>query len=229
MIIPAVMPINFEDLNDKLRMLAGLSSWVQIDIMDGRFVPSVSWPYDEKHSQSFDSIVKEEDGLPFWKDLFFEVDLMILEPEKELDKWIRSGCSRIIIHMNSSQDVEKCLRSCKESGVEVCLAVTPGTSQEMIEPYVDIIDAIQFMGIRKIGFQGQPFETAILGEVSSFKTRFDHLPISVDGGVSLELAPDIISAGADRLVSGSAIFESGDVKKAIEKFTSLIEAHGKSV
>src|SRR3989338_570743 len=132
-IIPAIMPKNLDDLNKKYSQVKGLANIVQIDVMDGKFVSSISWPYIE------------DDGKPL------------------------------------------------------------------------PIDFAQFMGIEKIGFQGQLFDERVLGKIADLRERFPKVIISVDGGVNMKNAPRLIKAGANRLVSGSTIFESDNIKDAIEK------------
>ena len=105
-IIPAIIPESFEDLHDKMAEVKGLVSVVQIDVCDGRFVPSKCWPYIGDEEGDFARIMTEDEGFPFWEMLDFEADLMIAKPEETAESWIHAGAKRIILHIESS---EKCL------------------------------------------------------------------------------------------------------------------------
>src|SRR5680860_1063473 len=99
-IIPAILPQNFDELRVSLVAVPLLSSYFQIDICDGVFVPTVTWPYGD--SREFLAIIGGEEGLPFWKDIQFEIDLMVTNPEDVIDDWIDVGASRIIVHNKST-------------------------------------------------------------------------------------------------------------------------------
>jgi ribulose-phosphate 3-epimerase len=103
-IIPAVMPSSYDDLEDKLAAVAPHVKLVQIDIMDGVFVRSKSWPY-LGDTASFEALLHEDAGMPFWEKLDFEVDLMVTHPETVIDDWITAGASRIIIHVESTNKI----------------------------------------------------------------------------------------------------------------------------
>ena len=104
-IIPAIMPTSFADLEEKLSFVAGLTPLVQIDVMDGRLTSKKTWPYIfTELDKNFGSILREEEGFPFWNDVDFEVDLMVKEPEKIWRDWVTLGAKRIIFHIESIAD-----------------------------------------------------------------------------------------------------------------------------
>ncbi len=233
-IIPAIMPDSFEDLSRKASRVRGLAPLAQIDIMDGIFVKSKSWPYTEggvRSNAHFQALSTQEEGMPFWEELDYEIDLMISEPEDHLDEWIPLGASRLIFHIESIKDFEEFWEhdiwkeGARDIGghkvVEVGLALNPETPLEAILQYIPRIDFVQCMGIAKIGYQGQPFDERVLAHINTLRTQYPNLPISVDGGVSLETAPLLRAAGATRLVSGSAIFGSDDAKAAMEALRTI--------
>jgi len=206
-IIPAIMPKNLDDLNKKYSQVKGLANIVQIDVMDGKFVSSISWPYIE------------DDGKPLPIDFDFEADLMVLNPEIVVGNWIKAGAKRVIAHIesiDSAKNFEKIFGAVSDRA-KLGIALNTTTSNDAIYPIVDKIDFAQFMGIEKIGFQGQLFDERALGKIADLRERFPKVIISVDGGVNMKNAPRLIKAGANRLVSGSAIFESDNIKDAIEK------------
>ena len=215
-IIPAILPHDFRDLEEKMTQVNGLVPLVQIDICDGNYTPKATWPY-RKPDDSFDAIMREEIGMPFWEDLDFEVDLMARNPETLISQWVTAGAQRIIIHADSTEKLGEVIDSCKNQ-VEVGVAVGITTSLEKILPYASDISVIQCMGISKIGFQGQTFNEQVYEKIKEVRQALPNIEISVDGGVSLENMNRLIDAGVTRLVVGSAIFGQIDIHKAISEF-----------
>lgn len=228
-IIPAIMPKSLSDLRDKMSLVSGLVPMVQVDIMDGAFVPNKTWPYIRKPDPDFARILKEEDGFPYWQELDFEADLMVSDPDLVSPEWISVGAKRIIIHVESTDHVEKTIQKVKKLlpmkdsflYTEVGVALNPATDSKQIEPLIDQVDFVQCMGIAKIGFQGQEFDERVLEKIARLRSTHPNVTISVDGGVSLDTAPALIEAGANRLVVGSAIFGSENISKTIEEFLAL--------
>ncbi len=220
-IIPAVIPKSLKDLEEKLMMIRGLVRCVQIDVIDGKFAPSPSWPYRDENDQSFKEMVSEKSGLPFWQDFDFEADLMIKNPEEVIADFAKAGFSRVIIHIESSGDVGDAISVAQKSGVSPVLAANIETAEEEIEKWLKEADGVQLMGIARIGFQGEPFDEMVISKIKNLRERHPDLIISVDGGVNIENAPKLISAGANRLAVGSAIFKSEDIAKTIKDFQKL--------
>lgn len=220
-IIPAIIPKNVEDLKEKLEKVHKLARFVQVDVIDGKFAPRPSWPYGEGDKKSFQEIVSEEKGLPFWEDFDFEADLMIENPEESIDDFIKAGFGRLVIHIESTKNLEKVISETRERGISVYLAQNIQTPTEELERWIDRIDGIQLMGISRIGFQGEPFDERVISKIKYLRERHPGLIISIDGGVSLQTAPRLISAGANKLVAGSAIFKSEDIAGTIKKFQNL--------
>ena len=219
-IIPAIMPKDYEHLDEMTSLFVGVVPMVQLDIMDGKFVPARTWPYPK--DAHFDAIVAEEEGMPRWEDINFEVDLMVSDTESVVSKWVSAGASRIIVHVESMVDFEKIRASVPTGLIELGLAINTTTPVEAIEPYLDRIDFIQCMGIAKIGFQGQPFDEHVLENVRKIRKAHPELPISIDGSVNFDTARSLVDAGATRLVSGSAILEADDFVSAIAEMKNLV-------
>jgi len=232
-IIPALMPKSFEQLQQYAGQFSGLVKGVQVDVMDGIFVPETSWPYeaDGALSTSFKEIVGRDRKIPEEDALYYELDLMIDSPEKGIKAWTQTGAQRLVFHYESIKDQDwfwKQLAHVKSPapelgvfGVEMGLALNITTPNEQIIPHIEKLDFVQFMGIEKIGFQGQLFDERVLPKIEDLRERFPELIISIDGGVSLDIAPRLIDAGVNRLVAGSAILKSEDTKKTIKEFQSL--------
>jgi ribulose-phosphate 3-epimerase len=229
-IIPAVMPTSTTDLQSKLAQVAGHMSVAQIDVMDGKFVQNVSWPYTED-DEYFQGILNEDSGLPYWDQFDFEVDLMIVRPEEVINDWITAGVRRIVVHQESTDNMEQILTDFRTRfpkseqpdvfDCEIGIAQNIETPNETLFPYLDRIDFVQFMGFDTFGEQWQPFDDRVLDKISVLLAYDSKIIISVDGGVSLESAPELIAVGVNRLVIGSAIFKSEDIGATIKEFKHL--------
>lgn len=227
-IIPAIMPNTAEDLRAKARKVKDYVSLVQIDIMDGLLVGSKSWPYAQGGTSAdeyFQALLRQDEGLPYWDTLDYELDLMIQAPERHLSEWLPLGASRLIFHIESILDLDHFFRGelfegesrkiGNETVIEVGLAINPGTDIEELLPYVSQADFVQCMGIANIGYQGQPFDGRVLMHIERLRREFPNLTISVDGAVNRDTARVLKDAGVTRLVSGSAIFQADDIAAAI--------------
>lgn len=218
-IIPAIIPKDFRELEEKITMVKGIVPFVQIDVMDGRYTPEASWPY-RKHDSNFEEIQDQTRGLPGWEEVDFEIDLMVKEPENIIDEWITAGASRIIIHLDSTEKLDEIIQ--KLNGlVEIGVALGITTPLEKIEPYINSINFIQCMGIEKIGFQGQPFDERVLERIKEIKSKYTSMVVSVDGGVNFDTASRLLDAGAERLVAGSAIYKNENYVEAIHTLEQL--------
>ncbi|MDQ2932999.1 MAG: HisA/HisF-related TIM barrel protein [bacterium] len=217
--LPAVLPKDFAELAEKIDLVKDMVKTVQIDVCDGQFVPSATWPYN-KHDDSFQKILKEEDGLPGWQTLNFEIDLMVNKPETVVDEWVIAGATRIIIHAESRGDVSGAIESL-QGRAEVGLALNLDTPIDVIEKYKEKITSVQCMGIFHIGYQGEEFDTRVVEKVREVKNKYPDMVVSVDGGVNMNNAQDLIDAGATRLIVGSAIFNSDNFIEAIQQFKAL--------
>jgi ribulose-phosphate 3-epimerase len=223
-LIPAIIPESLDDLSHKLARVAGIVPVVQIDFVDGVYASGArkSWPFvDVAGMSAFRRIGSEEDGMPFWDTFFFEVDLMMREPERMLEDVIAAGFGRVVIHMGSTTHVRDMIDRLRAFDVEVSLALELDDDPALLEPYVDAIDAIQCMGIAHIGMQGEASDMRVYERVSTLRAMYSDRIISVDGGVTLANAPLLVGAGADRLVSGSAIFGSDDIVKTVGDFLAV--------
>lgn len=232
-IIPAIIPQSLEDLEEHLSLVKGLVPLVQIDVCDGKFVPSTSWPYFKGgYSDDFKAILAEKDGLPLWKDFDFEIDLMVSNPFEVVSDWVSAGASAVIIHVESvsSEKLQSELTSLRRTfgkgdsqgvNVSIGLALNPGTPNDAILSFLEDIDFVQFMGIRKIGYQGQSLDEEVFDKIQTFHNAHPEISIAVDGGVNLENAERLLKEGADRLVAGSSIFESDNLIETLGEFKNL--------
>ncbi len=215
-IIPAIIPEDFRLMRNEMAQVKDFVDLVQIDVIDGRFAPEPTWPYaNGPQTALFEDIVDQERGFPFWKDLQFEVDLMVEKPEEVLDDWISTGASAVIIHADSTKKHKDIFEKLKRAGVAAGLALKPSNSNELVKDLVDEIDFLQIMGNDKIGYHGVELDPLVYDKIADLRDSFPDLPISIDIGVDFDTASQLAEAGATRLVSGSAIFESEDIEQAI--------------
>jgi ribulose-phosphate 3-epimerase len=214
-VIPTIIPQDYADLAEKVGKVKAHVSRIQIDVMDGVYAPTTSWPYNGTDQDAFTRLVSQEEGLPSWELLDFEIDMMVSTPEQKIDEWISAGVATLIVHVESTDALEQIFSRAKERGVAVALALKPSTANDVLEPWIDQIAFVQCMGSDNIGHHGVALDEAVLGKIKDIKKRWSDVTIGIDIGVSKETAPRIIEAGAMRLASGSAIFESADIPRAI--------------
>ncbi len=212
-IIPALIvsdenPDNdFEELKAKFEklepFLADLDNWVQVDITDGKFVPTKT-------------NVDPEDLKYFTRRANVEFHLMINRPEKVIGEWIRLGSKRIIVHIEAVEDMNALLNICREKDIEFGLALNPETPNVIIEPWINAVDLILFLGVHP-GRGGQEFIPEVLEKIKSLRQNFPNVKIGIDGGVRKENAKELEEAGVDVFVVGSGILKSPDVGEAINE------------
>jgi ribulose-phosphate 3-epimerase len=219
-IIPAILPKNFKELEEKTEAINGIASLVQVDICDGKYVPTITWPY-WKQDPDFEAILKEERGMPFWETVNYEFDLMIENPtEDDARKWLSAGAERMVLHLGSSKDLNPVI-DVLNGLVEVGIAVSSADNIEDLAKYINKIQFVQIMGIRKPGFQGSRFENATFDIIKKVKELYPDITIQIDGGVSMDNAEELKNAGVARLVAGSAIFNSDDIVDSLEQFRTI--------
>jgi ribulose-phosphate 3-epimerase len=224
-IIPAVLVDDFKELQEKIELIKLGTKRIQIDICDGQFTPNATWPY-RKPDNNFEMLIREDQSLPAWETIDYEFDLMVNKPEEVVDDWVSAGASRIVLHAESKGNIVKAIEMLADR-VEIGIALNIGTPISAIQTISDglkdgKIDFVQIMGIDHIGFQGQEFDEKAINKVKEVKNLYPDMPVSVDGGVSLETAPKLIEAGADRLIVGSAIINAENPLGALEEFQNML-------
>ncbi len=230
-IIPAILPKSYAELEEKLELIAAHAPVVQIDVCDGGYTSSRTWPYLKgDHDDIFQDIIDQNRALPYWEETDFEFDLMTKDAYSKIPDFISAGASRIVVHKASLSDgeLEGILsdfgKKSEELGpfdISLGVALDCMGSADDISSFVDRIHFVQVMGIAKVGHQGQPFDPRALDLVRDVRQRYPELPISVDGGVNLDTAKALIDAGASRLVVGSALFSSSNVLDTLDVFRGL--------
>lgn len=229
-IIPAILPKNYEDMKNKIALVRGIVPIVQIDFCDGIYVPSKSWPFTTGggNDDNFLKILNEEEGMPFWEDIDFELDLMVADAVSNFDIYTKLGPKRIIFHLEAVGDLEEFKHFVEgmdvyiRDAIQIGVAINIATPIEKIFPLINYVDFVQCMGIDKIGYQGQEFDKKVLEHIKTLKEKYPDLVISVDGGVDFETALELVDAGATRLVAGSVIFKSEDMRETISELENIV-------
>lgn len=225
-ITPAVLVKDFSELNEKLSKFVNITNLIQIDICDGNFVSSTSWPMQQIDSQSVERILNEEEGIPFWDNLDFEFDLMVKNAHKQFDFFSRLGAKNIIFHLEAENELEfkeflESLDPYLKDNISIGIAINTNTDISKLSPFINYIDFVQCMGISNIGFQGEPFDEKVIEQIKKIKSAYPEIKISVDGAVNKNTAPLLVEAGATRLVVGSALLNSFDIRETFKEFQNL--------
>lgn len=221
-VIPAILPESFDDFVAHAARVKRLVPRMQIDVADGSYAPSRTWPYTS--SEHFAELVAQDEGLPFWEDLEYEVDLLIRKPEVALADWIKAGVSGAVIHIESTDDHAAIVDMSQNAGIDLGWGIKPSTPNEKLFEIIESLGMpgfVQVMGNDTIGHGGVELDESVFDKISQIKQRYPDLPIAVDIGVNDETAPELIDAGATKLVSGSFIFESPSIAEAVDYLKNL--------
>ncbi len=202
-IIPAINTDSFEEVKRKIGLVEPYVKWVQLDIADGTFTKNTAW-----HDA--------EDLLSLKTSLNIEIHLMINDIEERIEDWLIAPVKRIIFHLEAVKDPDFVIEKCRKAGKEVGIAIGPDTPWTKLVPYFKKVDLFQVLGVYP-GLAGQKFLEDNLDKIIHLRKEYPKGIIEVDGGMDKETAKKVIDAGADIIVAATAIFDSDDIKKAIEE------------
>jgi pentose-5-phosphate-3-epimerase len=226
-VVPAVLPGSRQDLDEKLALLAAIPavSRIQIDVVDGQFASPASWPHPDSSSPEttgrpteLELMAQRGETLPHLDRIEYEIDLMCLDVARFAEPWLTLGASRLTFHAESAADLPRLLayaRTRYGSVVSLGLALNIASDLALLDPVLGNIDYVQFMGIARIGLQGQPFDERALEKIRVFRARHRDVPVQIDGGVSLGNARKLLGLGVVNLVVGSAILRAHDPSAAL--------------
>lgn len=222
-IVPAILPESFEHLREEVEHVKSAVKMVQIDVVDGMFAPTKTWPYE--NDGKWGDIVDQKEGLPYWEKIEYEVDLMVEDQIVAAKEWISAGVSRVIAHIESfdDEDVWELKGLCDNYGVDLVLSLVPSTELSVLDPYLDDIKGVQFMGNDKIGYHGVELDEKVLAKISELRMKKPDLDIGIDIGVNEDTIPILFEAGVNRFASGSMVLESENPRDVIREVLEGLE------
>lgn len=211
MIAPSLLAANFLEVGKAVKMVnESDAAWLHLDVMDGRFVPNISF------------------GLPVIRDIKkvskkpLDVHLMILEPEKYTEAFRKAGADHLIVHVEACPHLHSNLQQIKALGMKTGVAINPHTPIYSLQDILQDIDAVCVMTVNP-GFGGQTFIHHSFTKIQELRNLINERGVStlieIDGGVTLDNAKEIIDAGADVLIAGNTVFSAKDPQKVIKKLS----------
>lgn len=202
-IIPAILVHNKEEFERRVALVAPHVGLIQIDVMDGEFVPNLVWA---------DPLEIEKMHL----DVPFEAHLMVENPEEAVGAWIAAGARRIIVHAEAKGNIGLAVERIRAAEREAGVAINPPTTVEAIADLLPFVTAVLVMGVTP-GASGQAFQETALSKIRELRRRKPDLHLEVDGGVKMGIARRLAAAGADGIVAASVIFDAPDPLRALEE------------
>ena len=215
-IAPSVLSADFANLGSEIHMLnESDAKWIHIDIMDGMFVPNISFGFSV-----LEAINKVSTK-------FLDVHLMIEKPERYLTQFKNAGANLITVHYEACTHIHRTIQEIKTLGCQVGVAINPGTSITVLNEIIQLVDLVLIMSVNP-GFGGQTFIPNSIQKTKDVKALANkcgnmNLKIEIDGGVSITNAKELISAGANVLVAGNFVFNSKNPKSTISDLLKLGE------
>ncbi|MBR1786862.1 MAG: ribulose-phosphate 3-epimerase [Paludibacteraceae bacterium] len=213
LISPSLLSADFAHLADDIQMInQSDADWLHIDVMDGTFVPNLSFGFPIM--EAIEPICKKP----------LDVHLMIVHPEKYVERFVDAGAWSVGFHLEAVDDPMPILEQIRKKNCRTCLTINPDIAVERLYPYLKEVDMVLLMSVFA-GYGGQKFIPETMDKLRTLKAEItrqglDTL-IEIDGGVNAQNAESLYNAGADVLVAGSAVFHAQDPKEAIRKIKGL--------
>ena len=206
LIAPSILSADFAAMGEAVKNLKKWNAdWVHCDVMDGEFVPNITF------------------GMPMVEalrrntDMFLDVHLMIVKPERYVERFVKAGADLVTFHPEASEDAFATIDKIKSSGAKAGIVLNPDIPCSVGKDFVDNVDVIMLMGVFP-GFGGQKFIPEVMEKITELKemTKGSKVLVELDGGVTLDNAPEMIRRGLDVMVAGNAVFKAPDPCMAIE-------------
>lgn len=211
---PSILSADFANLQRDIAIAVDAGAeYVHVDVMDGHFVPNLTIGAP---------VVK---ALRKATDAPLDVHLMISDPDKYLDDFIKAGSDIITVHYESNGDTLEQVRKIKAAGIKACVSVKPGTSADVLLPLLSELDMVLIMTVEP-GFGGQGYMDSCTDKIRQIRKAIEensyNCELEIDGGAKLTNTADIVAAGADVIVAGSAVF-GGDIAGNVKEFHKVFE------
>lgn len=219
LINPSILNARFDDLANEIAKVSQSADQLHLDIMDNIFVPNFTFDF-----QRAKEIIK-------FSDLPVDAHLMIADPDISAPKYAQAGCVSVTFHLEAAKNIGQTISDVKSNGAKVGVAVKPGTSFSLVEPFIEQIDLLLVMTVEP-GFGGQSFMHDQMEKVKTARSRIELMKgtkplIQVDGGISLETIGEAAKAGANCFVAGSAVYKSADPENMVQLLRKSAEEHFK--
>jgi len=209
---PSILSSDFSQLKNEVESVKS-AKYLHLDIMDGRFVPNIT----------YGPMVVE--AIRPYSDSIFDTHLMIVDPEKYIKDFAKAGSDIITVHVEATDHIHRAIQIIKNEGCQAGVTLNPGTSLSTIENIIDDVDLVLIMSVNP-GFGGQKFIPQMIDKVKRLKKMIDEIEsetlIEIDGGINFDNVNKVVQAGVDIIVSGSTIFK-GNPAENINKFRSILE------
>lgn len=216
LIAPSILAADFSKLGEEVKMLnESEADIIHIDIMDGVFVPNISFGFPV-----MDAIKKSSDKT-------LDVHLMIIDADKYIDDFVKAGAHMISVHYEACTHLHRTINHIKSQGVKAGVVLNPHTPVHLLKDILAELDFVLLMSVNP-GYGGQKFIPAVINKVRELKSMCNELNpnclIEIDGGVNADNAESLIAAGADILVAGSFVFKASEPSKVISQLKNIPKA-----